>query len=255
MLDKILEVKRTEIAKLLKPEQVVQQQHRSLINAIKNRSREVALIAEVKKASPSKGIIRTDFEPVEIAKEYAASQVDAISVLTDQTFFQGDPTYLTRIKAAVNVPILRKDFIIEPIQLEESKAIGADAVLLIAAALSGTKAKELYEYAQHLELEVLVEVHTVDELERVLSCFTPDLIGINNRNLETFETNLENTLKIAQLVPNDIPFVSESGIHTSTDVQFVKKAGASAVLVGESLMKSRQISSAITELFRKQASI
>ncbi|WLD95407.1 indole-3-glycerol phosphate synthase TrpC [Alkalihalobacillus sp. AL-G] len=255
MLKQIIEVKQEEIKTLEKPVYTGKFTSRSLIDAIKDRSRDVALIAEVKKASPSKGVIRKDFDPVAIAVEYASSQVDAISVITDRTFFQGNPTFLTQIKRAVDLPILRKDFIIDRIQLEESKAIGADAVLLIAAALQVEKAKELYEYASELGLEVLLEVHTEEELMRILDFFTPDLIGINNRNLETFDTNLENTLRISRMLPDHIPFVSESGIQTNADIQYVKKVSASAVLVGESLMKSKDINEAVCCLLEDRISI
>lgn len=252
MLDQILETKRKELESI-----VIQPNERSfekysLVDAVRNRSREVALIAEVKKASPSKGLIRKEFDPVQIAMVYEAAGVDAISVLTDRTFFQGEPSYLQQIKQVVNRPVLRKDFIIDPIQVEESAALGADAILLIAAATETAALKELYRYAKGLDLDVLLEVHTEWELDAILTAFTPELIGINNRNLTTFETKLKNTMNISRHIPRDIPFVSESGIHTYQDVNTIKTAGASAILVGEQLMRAADIGEAIGTLLQEE---
>jgi indole-3-glycerol phosphate synthase len=207
------------------------------------------LIAEVKKASPSKGIIREDFHPVEIAKEYLETGVDAISVLTDTPFFQGAKEYLTEIKNVVDVPILRKDFIVDRRQILESKYIGADAILLIGEVLEPTKLKEFYLEAEELGLECLVEVHSTQTVESLLQVITPKIIGINNRDLSSFITSTEQTKEIVPYLPSGSLIVSESGIHTLKDLQTVKEAGAKAILVGEAFMKEREPGIGIKKLF------
>ncbi|WP_044748059.1 indole-3-glycerol phosphate synthase TrpC [Bacillus alveayuensis] len=248
MLKQILETKRQEVETLVLPPKS-DVKRISLLNALKHSKRKPALIAEVKKASPSKGVIRENFEPVAIAKTYEKAGAAAISVLTDQQYFQGHRDYLTEIKQAVQVPILRKDFIIERKQIEESLRIGADAVLLIGEALEVKKLYELYEEAYENGLECLVEVHEQDTLERILAVFTPKIIGVNNRNLKTFVTSLDTTKEIVSFIPKESLFVSESGISSYKDIQTVKAYGADAVLVGESLMRKENILLAVRELF------
>ncbi|NMF82889.1 indole-3-glycerol phosphate synthase TrpC [Nodosilinea sp. P-1105] len=215
-----------------------------------------ALIAEVKKASPSKGVIRADFDPVAIAQAYARHGATCLSVLTDRPFFQGDFDYLAQIRAAVELPLLCKEFIIYPYQMYLARLKGADAVLLIAAILSDKDLGYFVQIAKALGMNALVEVHTLDELDRVLAIPSVSLIGINNRNLETFTTQLSTTQSLiaarqALLQERDILIVSESGIHTSDDLQTVTNAGAKAVLVGESLMKQPDPGAAIDRLFRR----
>lgn len=252
MLNKIVETKKQELIDLPTAFEDHAYPIRSLSDAILCPTRQLGLIAEVKKASPSKGLIREHFEPVEIAKTYEQAGADAISVLTDRDYFQGSKAYLTDIRTATNLPLLRKDFIIDPIQVEESKAIGADAILLIQAILDPVQAKELFLAAKELGLEVLLEVHSIDELNTALSNFTPDLLGVNNRDLRTFETRVEHTRQIAEHIPENVPFISESGIVTKEDVTLVGKAGAKGILVGETLMRARSIPECITDLFGDQ---
>ncbi|WP_173917254.1 indole-3-glycerol phosphate synthase TrpC [Halobacillus sp. Marseille-Q1614] len=247
MLDTILAIKHQEIEKLYLPERA-EVERISFASSLKNTNYPAGLIAEVKKASPSKGIIREDFNHVMIGKQYNDAGVQAISVLTDQHFFQGHRDFLTDIKKFVDVPVMRKDFIIEPVQVEESKLIGADAILLIGEALEPKKLHELYLQAYESGLEVLVEVHSEDTLEGVLKEFTPEVLGINNRNLHTFETKLEQTEKMAEMAPSECLLVSESGIFTYQDIEQVVGYGAKGVLVGESLMRQKNIKKAVTEL-------
>ncbi|MBT2257202.1 indole-3-glycerol phosphate synthase TrpC [Priestia megaterium] len=248
MLNKIIETKKEEIQNLQLPEQQ-NVAKRSFLGALSNPNRELALIAEVKKASPSKGLIKENFQPVEIAKAYEKGKADALSVLTDQHYFQGHRTFLSDIKQHVSIPVLRKDFIIDSIQVEESARIGADAILLIGEALEPLKLQELYLQATEKELDCLVEVHSLETLEKLLAVFTPKIIGINNRNLHTFETSLQQTKEIAKHVPKDQLLVSESGIYLYDDVSYVKEAGAKAILVGESLMRQDNQTKAIEKLF------
>ncbi len=208
----------------------------------------VSVIAEIKKASPSAGIIRADFDPVAIALEYCTHGAAAVSVLTDWKYFQGDLYYLALIKDSVgNWPILRKDFILDRYQLLESRANGADAILLIAECLPGTRLGELYRQARELGLHVLMELHDADQLPRVLDTGCP-VIGINNRDLRTFKTRLEHTLELLPKIPRDRVVVSESGIATHADVIRLGDAGAKAVLVGESLMRAPDIGAALDAL-------
>jgi indole-3-glycerol phosphate synthase len=248
MLDQIIKVKEEEMKQFSLPTETLYN-HYSLFQALSNPKRDIGLIAEVKKASPSKGVIREDFHPVEIAKEYVATRADAISVLTDTSFFQGAKEYLTTIKQTVNVPILRKDFIVDRRQILESKRIGADAILLIGEVLESSKLKEFYLEAEELGLECLVEVHSVQTVESLLKEITPKIIGINNRNLSSFKTSTEQTKVIVPYLPSSSLIVSESGIHTNSDLQAVMQAGAGAVLVGEAFMKEREPGMGIKKLF------
>ncbi len=205
------------------------------------------IIAEVKKASPSAGIIRADFDPVAIARTYEAHGADCLSVLTDRHFFQGDLAYLTAIHEAVRLPVLRKEFILDRYQLLEARVAGADAVLLIAEILPDDELKNLYRASREIGLHVLVELHDAEQLSRVLDCGAT-LVGINNRDLRTFHTSLDHTLKLLAKVPSECCVVSESGIKTHDDLQRLESAGVKAVLVGESLMRSPDIGVALDRL-------
>lgn len=207
-----------------------------------------AVIAEIKKASPSKGIIREDFFPAEIAKSYEKGNAACLSVLTDVDFFQGSDSFIREVKAASKLPVLRKDFIIDDYQVYEARAIGADCVLLIAAALEQEKMKSLNDLALELGLDVLVEVHNGDELERALE-LQNKLIGINNRNLNTFNTSLETTFSLLGKIPSDRIVVTESGIHSTDDVAAMRGHDVHAFLVGESLMKAEDPGRRLMELF------
>lgn len=212
------------------------------------RHRELGLIAEVKKASPSKGLIRPTFHPVELARSYEAAGSDCISVLTDEVYFQGSNHYLTAIRQAVQVPLLRKDFIIDERQIYEARLIGADAVLLIAAILEDTQLRSYMDTAAGLGLDVLLEVHDEEELRRALALGNAKLIGINNRNLKTFETRLETTAKLAAQVPPDITLISESGISSKEDIAYLTQVGAKGLLIGETFMRREQVGEAINDL-------
>jgi indole-3-glycerol phosphate synthase len=213
------------------------------------RAETVRLIAEVKQASPSKGVMRADFHPVALARTYAENGAACISVLTDEEFFRGHDRYLTQIREAVDVPLLRKEFIIDPWQIAESRALGADAVLLIVAVLSLAELRDFQARAHDLGMAALVEVHTGEELRTALELDAP-LVGINNRNLHTFETTLETTERLAPLAlsAGDRLLVSESGIYTATDVAQVARCGARAVLVGEALVREGDAAAKVREL-------
>ncbi|MDR9500191.1 MAG: indole-3-glycerol phosphate synthase TrpC [Desulfurivibrionaceae bacterium] len=197
----------------------------------------IALIAEAKKASPSKGVICEDFRPVEIARRYEAGGAQCLSVLTDENFFQGHLDYLSQVRKAVGLPVLRKDFTIDQVQIQEARAHGADAILLIAAILSQNQMAEFLALAQELGMDVLVEVHNERELERALAINSP-LIGINNRNLNDFSVDLGTTLRLKKEIPAHIPVVSESGIRDGDDIRRLAEHDICAVLVGESLMRA-----------------
>ncbi|MCK8825896.1 indole-3-glycerol phosphate synthase TrpC [Fuchsiella alkaliacetigena] len=207
----------------------------------------MSLIAEVKKASPSKGVIREDFNPVQIASAYEEYGAAAISVLTDSKYFQGSLDYLTAIKEQVKLPLLRKDFIVDPYQLYEAQAAGADAVLLIVAVLSFEKLQELLSLAEDLGLAALVEVHSEDELRQAVEA-EAEIIGINNRDLVTFETDIQQTLDLQELLPEDRVTVSESGISSGDDVELLAAQGIDGILVGEALMRSADLAKKIEEL-------
>jgi len=201
------------------------------------KPKSLGLIAEIKQASPSKGIIAPDFRPVEQALAYAQAEVQAISVLTEEDFFLGSDEHLQAIHAAVPQPILRKDFTIDPYQIYEARLLGASAILLIVAILSDSQLREFISLAQSLGLDVLVEVHTLEELMRAIDCGA-QIIGINNRDLKTFHVDLGVTERLAGIIPNDRTVISESGIVTARDMARVYRAGAHAVLVGETLMRA-----------------
>ncbi|MCM3784005.1 indole-3-glycerol phosphate synthase TrpC [Neobacillus mesonae] len=256
-LDRIVVTKREEVAELAKWFRIDEVEKkiaelpgtRGFEKALtKEHARGMGLIAEVKKASPSKGLIRPDFDPVSIAKAYEEAGTDCMSVLTDVSYFQGKAEYLTEISRHVSVPLLRKDFIIDERQIAEARLIGADAVLLIASILDNKQLSGFLTYAKDLGLDALVEVHDKEELERVLDLGTASLIGINNRNLRTFETRLETTAHLAELVPENVTLISESGIRTREDVEFVRRAGAKGILVGEQFMRQEDVTKAVNEL-------
>ncbi len=211
------------------------------------RSNAPALIAEVKKASPSKGIIRRDFNPVEIAKIYESAGATCISVLTDEPYFQGSDTFVNAIKNKVDLPILRKDFMLDPYQIYESRALGADCVLLIMAALDDRQALELYETAVSLHLDVLVEVHNLKELERAL-LLNPMMIGVNNRNLKTMDIDINTSYDLLAHIPDNIYKISESGISDNKTIKNLHRAGFQGFLVGETLMREENIANAVHKL-------
>ena len=262
ILDKIVAVKREEVAAAIKKMPLAAMREdaesrvltRDFVGALRAKVArgQAAVIAEVKKASPSKGVIRADFIPADIAQSYAEGdgQVSAacLSVLTDRPFFQGRIDDLKQARASCALPVLRKDFMIDAWQVYESRAIGADCILLIAAVLSDAQMAELEAVAHALDMAVLVEVHDGAELERALKLKTP-LVGINNRNLRTFETSLDTTLGLLKDVPDDRLLVTESGIATRADVQRLRSAGVHAFLVGETFMRAPEPGLALAELF------
>ncbi|NLC59373.1 MAG: indole-3-glycerol phosphate synthase TrpC [Armatimonadetes bacterium] len=254
ILDQILEHKREEVARakaaVPRAELVARLQDAPPVRdftAAVGRPGAVNLIAEVKRASPSKGLIRAEFDPAAIAAAYTEGGAAAISVLTDRRFFQGDLAFLAMVKEASPLPVLRKDFLVDPYQVVEARAAGADAILLIAAALSDDALRHLLDLSGELGLHALVEVHNLPELERVLQTAAP-VIGINNRDLQTFHTTLATTEALAPRVPAGRVLVSESGIFTRDDVARLARAGARAILVGESLMRAPDLVPAVREL-------
>jgi indole-3-glycerol phosphate synthase len=225
------------------------EKRRGFGNALKETvaAGQCGLIAEIKKASPSGGLIRPDFDPASIALAYAGAGATCLSVLTDMPYFQGEAAHLKAARAAVKLPVLRKDFMLEPWQIYESCAMGADCVLLIMAALRNDQALALEQVAMDLDLDVLVEVHNRAELDRALGLHT-NLIGINNRNLKTLRTDLQTTVELASFVPPDRLLITESGIRTHEDVKLVGDAGAQCLLVGESLLRQPDVGAAVHAL-------
>ena len=223
---------------------------RGFVDAIiRNTSQsEAAIIAEIKKASPSKGLIRPDFNPEAIAKSYESAGATCLSVLTDVDFFQGADAYLQRARAVVSLPVLRKDFIVSPYQVYESRALGADCILLIAAVLELDELQSLYELAVSLELDVLIEIHDESELQKALSV-SPRLLGINNRDLKTFEVNLDVSLRLLTAIPDGISVVTESGIADGADVLKMMISGVYGFLIGEAFMKAPDPGAALRSLF------
>ena len=209
----------------------------------------IRLIAEVKKASPSKGVIRADFHPLDIARTYERHGASCLSVLTDETYFQGRLEYLRAIRAEVDLPVLRKDFILDGYQLLEAREAGADAVLLIAECLDDCQLRKLHNEAIELGMTPLVELYDAENLDRVLEAGAT-LVGVNNRDLRTFEVDLEHSLRLIERVPDECLFVSESGIRTPADVERLAAAGVDAILVGESLMAQTDIGAAVDKLLR-----
>ena len=256
MLHKIVDKKREEVAQLRASTSIPQllqeasemRPAKPFGKALLESYRPVSVIAEVKKASPSKGVIRPDFDPLAIANSYAAAQVECMSVLTDEPFFQGSKAYLKSISTAVSQPLLRKDFLIDEIQVVEARACGADCILLIAAILDGHQLKQLAQTAADLGMDTLIEVHDRAELEQVLAVTTPSLLGINNRNLRTFVTDLDVTRELAASVPPGIPVISESGISSAQDVNAVRAYGARSILVGEHFMRQQDVTQAVLDL-------
>lgn len=250
-LKEILEVKRVEIEALLprhaelRATALQRNDFRPFASAIDRDP--LGLIAEVKKASPSAGVIAESFDPVKIARTYQAAGADAISVLTDEQFFQGRLSYLTEIRKIVSLPLLRKDFILHEVQIYESACAGADAILLIVAALEKSELTHLFRTATACQLEVLVEVRTMRELDRALD-LDARLIGINNRDLATMDVNLAATQTLTEQVPDEIVLVSESGIKTPADARQVSDWGVNAILVGETLMRANDVHAAIEGL-------
>ena len=258
ILRKILARKRKEVAQrrprnsLASLEQRIKEQTvpRGFAVALQQRiaSGEPAVIAEVKKASPSKGVIREDFQPRQIATSYQNGGAACLSVLTDIDFFKGSDQYLREARAACDLPVLRKDFTVDPYQVVEARAIGADAVLLIVAALDDDQMRELAHTAAEVGVDVLVEVHDRAELERALELSTP-LVGINNRDLHTFELRLETTLDLLPHIPDDRVVVTESGIHTPENVALMREKNVHAFLVGEAFMRAPEPGEKLRELF------
>jgi indole-3-glycerol phosphate synthase len=258
ILNQIVAVKRQEVDAALQRKPLAEMRAdaesrvltRDFVGAMRARiaAGRAAVIAEIKKASPSKGVLRADFEPADIAQTYAEHGAACLSVLTDQQFFQGRIDYLKQARASCPLPVLRKDFIIDAYQVYESRAIGADAVLLIAACLDDAQLRDFEAIARSLDMAVLVEVHDAAELARALALKTP-LIGVNNRNLKTFEVSLDTTLTLRHAMPADRLLVSESGIQSRDDVLRLAAAGVNAFLVGESFMRADDPGLALAQMF------
>ena len=211
-------------------------------------NRQNAVIAEIKKASPSKGVLREDFDPVEIAKSYEAGGASCLSILTDRDFFQGDPQYLIKARAAVSLPVIRKDFIVDPYQVYEARTMGADCILLIVSCLNDKQLQSLSDLAQELTMDVLVEVHDLEELKRALKLNLP-MIGINNRNLRTFSVNLQTTIDLLAEITDDKLVITESGIMSRSDVAMMHKHNVFGFLVGEAFMREADPGKQLKELF------
>ena len=263
ILKKICDVKVQEVAAAKKSIPLIEMRRdaesrvstRDFVGAIRAKiaKGQAGVIAEVKKASPSKGVIRADFDPADIAQSYMVGDgkisAACLSVLTDRQFFQGQPDYLKQARASTLLPVLRKDFMIDPYQIYESRVMGADCVLLIAACLDDAQMAEMEQIAFNLDMDVLVEVHDGEELQRALKLKTP-LVGINNRNLRSFEVDIQTTIALKKDVPADRLLVTESGILTQADVQTLRGAGIDAFLVGEAFMRAPEPGEALAKLFQ-----
>jgi indole-3-glycerol phosphate synthase len=259
VLNKILQRKAEEVAErsercslqLLRDQVETAPPPRGFMAALRAKlaAHQAAVIAEIKKASPSRGVLREQFDPVAIASSYERHGAACLSILTDADFFQGSEEYLQNARAACSLPVLRKDFIIDPYQIYETRVIGADCVLLIVAALADTQMSELAQLTAELHMDVLIEVHDARELERALVLNTP-LIGINNRNLRTFETSLDTTFSLLREIPDDRIVVTESGVHSRDDVTMLRSKGVNAFLVGEAFMRAADPGVALSNLFK-----
>jgi len=223
---------------------------RDFYHALKQKAeqKQFALIAEIKKASPSHGLIRPDFNPRSHAKSYQAAGATCLSILTDTPYFQGKNDYLTQARSACELPVLRKDFMIDPYQVYESRSIGADCILIIMAALSNEQAQELETTAFELNMDVLIEVHDQPELERATTHLQSKLVGVNNRNLKTLEIDIDTAIELKQHLPHDYTAISESGLKTNADLQKMAKNDIYCYLVGESLMRQKDLTKATQEL-------
>ena len=253
ILDEIFEAKKEEV-KLLRKDFTLSRfsdlkffsaESFSLYEKIKDKN-DLSIIAEIKQASPSKGVIRQNFNPVDIAKQYIDAQVSGISILTDKNFFKGSLDYLLQVAEFKNLPLLRKDFIIDEYQVFEAKANGADAILLICELLSEAQLKELTNAANELNLEVLLELHSVDQLPKV-NFELNNIVGINNRDLRTFKVDVNNSIEISKLLPNNIAVVAESGFSNKADVEKIKNNNIDALLIGEYFMRSENIYNTVKE--------
>ena len=258
ILKKILQTKQEEIALRAKTRSLAQLRaqaaqadaprgfYQALVSKV--QAKQAAVIAEIKKASPSKGVIRADFDPVSIAQSYARGGAACLSVLTDAPYFQGHEAYLQAARAACSLPVIRKDFIVHEYQVTEARAINADCILLIVAALEDSQMAELYAQATELGMDVLIETHDRAELERALA-LQPPFLGINNRNLRTFATSLRTTLDLLPYIPSDTLLVTESGIHSQADVQLMREHEVNAFLVGEAFMRAPDPGTELKQLF------
>lgn len=258
ILKKILDRKTQEVEQLLSDTSLSQLEQlaadatpvRGFTQSLKYKleARQAAVIAEIKKASPSKGVIRENFQPADIAQTYENAGAACLSVLTDKDFFLGHNDYLAAAREACSLPVIRKDFIVDRAQIAEARAIGADCILLIVSALNKKQLKELYVYAKNLSLDVLIEVHNHEELIVALALDT-SLVGINNRNLHTFETDLNNTLSLLKYIDKDTIVVTESGIHSTQDVKLMQDHAVSSFLVGEAFMRAPDPGAMLKQLF------
>ncbi|AGK51160.1 MULTISPECIES: indole-3-glycerol phosphate synthase TrpC [Burkholderia] len=257
ILERIIAVKREEVAAAMRstPVEALKRETstcdlRDFVGALRSKhaTGDAAVIAEIKKASPSKGVLREHFAPADIALSYALHGAACLSVLTDEQFFQGGVRYLKEARSACTLPVLRKDFIIDAYQIIEARAMGADAILLITAALDTSQMQDLEAYAHSLGLAVLVEVHDSHEMEQALTLKTP-LLGINNRNLRTFETTIQTTLDMLDMIPQDRIVVTESGILSRTSVETMRAANVNTFLVGEAFMRAEHPGAELARLF------
>ena len=255
ILDDIVAARRADVAAakrdvsvaVLEGSRLFAEPRRGFLHALKSASR--GIVAEVKKASPSRGVIRNDFDPRWIASRYADSGAAAISVLTEERHFQGRPEYLQAVRESVSLPLLRKDFIFDEYQIVEARAWGADAVLLIVASLEDGELRKLLAFAKRLELDALVEVHDGEELQRALAV-EAEFVGVNNRNLKTFETVLTTAVEVGADIPASVHRIAESGIHTRADIAFLESAGYTSFLIGESLMRAPDPGEALASLLQ-----